>query len=198
MRCKLILLFIVGLSSSILFAQNKSTVQKIDSLNNVSYEKRIETSSLNLNKYLKNLEDAERIKYEMGIADSNANISLIYYYRGEYDLSMTYFFKAIEEYKKINELGKAGALYGLYGYRLRHTDVPKAIEYMQTGISMAEKANAEFELRALYDNYGLVKEANKEYDSAAYYYNRSLKMKQESKDEVGIPYSLNKLGSLSG
>lgn len=193
--CSFIITFFIGCIFT--FSQNKSTIQKIDSLNNVSYEKRIETSSLNLNKYLQNLADSKKANYANGIADSNANISLIYFYRGEYDLSMTYFFNAIEEYKKINELGKAGALYGLYGYRLRNTDIPKAIEYMQKGIKMAEKANAEIELHALYDNYGLVKEANKEYDSAAYYYNKSLKMKQKNKDEVGIPYSLNKLGALN-
>ena len=187
------ILFITGIS----YAQDKALIRKIDSLNNVSYEKKIETSGINLQKFLTNLNEAEKINYKPGMADSQANISLIYFYQGKYDKSTEYFLKAIEQYKALNQMGKAGSLYGLYGYRLRHTDLPKAIEYMQTGIKMAEKANARFELMGIYDNYGLVKEANEEFDSAAYFYNKSLKMKQEAKDEVGIPYSLNKLGTLN-
>ncbi len=49
----------------------------------------------------------------------------------------------------------------------------------------------------MYDNYGVVKEVLKEYDSAFYYYNKSLAMKKEAYDIVGIPYSLNKIAMLN-
>lgn len=198
MNQKLQSLFIfVLIGNMIVFAQQNKAIQKIDSLNNVSYEKRIDTSPLNLKKYLSNLEEAKKLKYSQGIADSYANVSLIYYYQGLYDKSSDYFFKAIKQYKANNQPGKAGALYGLYGYRLRHDDIEKAIEYMQIGIKMAEKAHADYELMGLYDNYGLVKEANKEYDSASYFYHKALKMKEAANDEVGIPYSLNKIATLN-
>lgn len=180
-----------------LYAQNDVEIQKIDSLNNISYEKKIETSAFNLNKYLKNAEDSKRINYKKGIADSYSSISLIYFYKSQYDLSSEYFFNAIKLYESLNLMGEAGNLYSLYGYRLRHTDIAKSLQYMQTGIKMAEKAGAQIQLMGMYDNYGLVKEANKEYDSAFFYFNKALKMKQNAKDEIGIPYSLNKIATLN-
>lgn len=178
------------------YAADKELKNKIDSLNNVSYEKLIDTSIINIQKYLDNLSDAQKINYPLGIADSYANLSMIYYYKGNYDTGVDYFMKAVNQYKAIGENGKAGYLYGLYGYRYRKRDIKKAIEYMQIGIRMAEKAKAEVELRSLYDNYGVVKEDNGEYDSAYYFYNKSLDLKKEANDEVGIPYSLNKIAAL--
>lgn len=179
------------------FGQDRKTKERIDSLNNVSYEDRIETSHTNTQKYIDNLETATAIDYKLGIADSYANLSLIYFYKGEYDISTGYLFKAIDLYKAIGELGKAGYLYGLFGYNLRSKDIRKAIQYMQTGIKLAEKANANFELLSLYDNYGVVKETNQEYDSAFYYYNKSLDLKRKANNQVGIPYSLNKIAYLN-
>lgn len=189
----LILLFIAG---SFGWGQDDAVKKSIDSLNNQPYDKLIETSSQNIQKYLDNLESAREINYAIGIADSYASLSMIYYYKGNYDTSIDYFFKAIDKYKEAGEYGKAGGLYGLYGYRYRRTDLSKALKYMQIGIKMAEKAGAKKELRSLYDNYGVVKEDNGEYDSAFYYYNKSLEMKRKANDEVGIPYSLNKIAAL--
>lgn len=184
---------IVGIQ---LYAQHEAAIQKIDSLNNISYEQKTETSTFNLNQYLKNAEDSKRIDYKKGLADSYANVSLIYFYQGKLDKSSGYFFDAIKIYEDINLLGEAGNLYSLYGYRLRHTNLPKSLQYMQTGIKMAEKAKAHTQLMGMYDNYGLVKQANQENDSAFHYFNKALKMKQNAKDEVGIPYSLNKIATL--
>jgi signal transduction histidine kinase len=186
-------LFFIG---SLLFGQNEKLKKTIDSLNHQSYEKKIETSGNNIQKYLDNLSLAKKISYPMGIAESYANLSMIYYYKGEYDVGVGYFLKAVDKYKELGEYGKAGGLYGLYGYRFRRQNLTKAIEYMNIGIRMAEKAGAEDELRSLYDNYGVVLEDSGNYDSAFYYYYKSLDMKRKTNDEVGIPYSLNKIAAL--
>lgn len=183
--------------SAFLMAQDKNLIRKIDSLNlDVPYDQRIETSAFNLNKYLQNAKSAESIHYQKGIADSYNNISLIYYYQSKYDISTRYFFKAIKLYEALKLDGEAGNLYSLYGYRLRHKDIEKSMEYMQKGIFLAKKANAQLELMGMYDNYGLVKEANKEPDSAEFFFKKSLAMKKAANDQTGIPYSLNKLGTL--
>ncbi|MDD3772240.1 MAG: tetratricopeptide repeat protein [Weeksellaceae bacterium] len=188
--------FLFFLFSSLLFSQENSLIQKIDSLNNLPYEKRIETSSHNLKKYLNNAETARSIDYQKGIADSYSTISLIYFYQGKYDLSTDYFFRTVKIYENLNLEGEIGYQYSLYGYRLRHTDIEKSMYYMQKGIYLAEKNNRKIDLMGMYDNYGLVKEANNEKDSAEFFFRKSLNMKREAKDETGIPYSLNKLGTL--
>ena len=185
------------LISPFLTAQEEPIIRKIDSLNlEVPYEKRIETTAFNLNKYLRNAKEAASADYQKGMADSYNNISLIYFYQSKYDLSTQYFFKAIKLYEALKLNGEAGNLYSLYGYRLRNKDIQKSIDYMQKGIKLAEKAGANFELMGMYDNYGLVKEANQEPDSAEYYFKKALFMKKSANDQTGIPYSLNKLGTL--
>src|SRR5690606_37900009 len=122
--------FLFFLFSSLLFSQENSLIQKIDSLNNLPYEKRIETSSHNLKKYLNNAETARSIDYQKGIADSYSTISLIYFYQGKYDLSTDYFFRTVKIYENLNLEGEIGYQYSLYGYRLRHTDIEKSMYYM--------------------------------------------------------------------
>src|SRR5690606_34748951 len=51
--------------------------------------------------------------------------------------------------------------------------------------------------KALYDNYGFLKEMQHQYDSAYFFYNTSLRLKRNQNDSVGIPYSLNKIGFLN-
>lgn len=180
----------------LLTGQNQTKIAEIDSINHLPYNLRIDGSPINIHRYQENLKAAQRIGYEIGAAESQSNLSLIYYYKGLYDLSMEYFFEAITIYKEIDEPGRAGELYGLYGYRLRQTDVEKAEEFMLKGLKMSEAAGNEEALRALNDNYGLVKEAKKQYDSAFHYYYKSLQLKEEAADSVGIPYSLNKIAAL--
>jgi hypothetical protein len=63
-------------------------------------------------------------------------------------------------------------------------DIEKSAEFMLKGIKMAEKLNSSTYLLGMYDNYGLVKETKKEYDSAFYYFNKSLSMKKKIRDKV--------------
>jgi signal transduction histidine kinase len=48
----------------------------------------------------------------------------------------------------------------------------------------------------LYDNYGVIKEMQLEYDSAFYFYQKGLQLKEKLKDTSGLPYSLTNLGGL--
>ncbi len=184
--------------NTLVFGQDREkSIQKIDSLNNVSYEKKILTGSSNIKAYIENLEVSKKINYPKGIADSYSNIALIYFYQGKYDLSLKYFFNAINIYEEIELLEPAAFLYSIYGYILRDRDIDRSVEFMLKGIKMGEKEKESPSLRAMYDNYGVVKEVLKEYDSAFYYYNKSLAMKKEAYDIVGIPYSLNKIAMLN-
>lgn len=196
-RHTVIILFFLLLSNLALGQNREESIRQIDSLNNISYEKKILTDSSNLDAYLTNLEKSKQISYQKGIADSYSNIGMIYFYQGKYDLSRKYFFNAINVYEEIELFEPAANLYSLYGYSLRDRDIEKSAEFMLKGIKMAEKLNSSTYLLGMYDNYGLVKETKKEYDSAFYYFNKSLSMKKKIRDKVGIPYSLNKIATLN-
>jgi tetratricopeptide (TPR) repeat protein len=167
-RHTVIILFFLLLSNLALGQNREESIRQIDSLNNISYEKKILTDSSNLDAYLTNLEKSKQISYQKGIADSYSNIGMIYFYQGKYDLSRKYFFNAINVYEEIELFEPAANLYSLYGYSLRDRDIEKSAEFMLKGIKMAEKLNSSTYLLGMYDNYGLVKETKKEYDSAFY------------------------------
>lgn len=198
MKRILYILLAVLLFTNFGFSQDREVIRKIDSLNNLPYSERTVTSSSNLKNYINNLEQAEKTGYQKGIADSYANIAMIYFYQGgKTDLSLNFLFKAINKYEEIGLLEPAAHLYALYGYGLRRRDMQKAEKFMIKGIRMAEKEKNSPSLMIMYDNYGILKHDQKEHDSASLYFNKSLNMKLKANDSVGIPYSLNKIGMLN-
>ena len=190
---KIVSLFLLLLISIPLFSQTK---RQIDSLNNLSYETKVENAVALTNVYLNNAKSAERINYKIGEADSYNNLGLIYYYQGKYELHTNYILKAIALYELMNAKSKQAAAYASLGYSVKRRNMPKALYYMQKGKALAESQKLEFELRGIYDNYGVLKEMQNQMDSALYFYSKSLSLKEIAKDSLGIPYSLNNIGGI--
>jgi signal transduction histidine kinase len=177
-------------------AQNY-TKKQIDSINQVPYHLKIENTFKSEKTFLNGLSAAKALNYKTGIADSYANLATIYFYQGKYELSQRYNNLAIKEYSALKRFDQVASLYAGYGYHMKRRDFPEALRYMQKGIKLAEKNNVSEEvLSPIYDNYGVLKEMNKEFDSAYYFYRKSLELKEKVSDSIGIPYSLNKIGML--
>lgn len=172
------------------------TSKQIDSLCNLPHNEIIANASKYLLVYNKTLTESKNKNYELGIANSYEKIALCYFYQSKFDLQSKYIFAAINHFNKLKEFNKVASLYGSYGYHLRKRNLDSGIMYMQKSMKIAEKYNNEEALRAIYDNYGVLKEMKKEYDSAFLFYNKSLQLKEKVNDKIGIPYSLNKIGML--
>ena len=67
---------------------------------------------------------------------------------------------------------------------------------MQKAKYIAEKNALRKPLLSIYNNYGVLKEMKKEYDSALFFYKKGLVLKQRINDQVGIPYSLNNIAGV--
>lgn len=67
---------------------------------------------------------------------------------------------------------------------------------MQKGKRIAEQYRIQKPLLSIYNNYGVLKEMEQEYDSAFYFYNKGLQIKEKIKDSLGIPYSLNNIAGI--
>lgn len=178
------------------FAQN-AELKVVDSLNNLPFNQKIENLYQSEKNYKNSLAISQKYKYQKGIAESYENLGLIYYYQGKYELNHKYTVLAIKSFQSQGKQSKVAKAYGDFGYQMKRRNLPEAILYMQKGIKLAEKLNDKVELKALYDNYGLLKEMSKQFDSAYYFYNKSLDLKKTQKDSYGIPYSLNKIGFLN-
>ena len=175
------------------FCQSKS---QIDSINHIPFEQKIKYPKKLIPIYQKNSKDAKSLKYLLGEMEAYENLSLLYYYSGKYDLELTYALKSIAGFNKLGDQEKVARFYGELGYRMKRNDIKKAQFYMLKGIRLAENRQLEKPLMGLYDNYGVIKEMQLEYDSAFYFYQKGLQLKEKLKDTSGLPYSLTNLGGL--
>lgn len=175
------------------FCQSKS---QIDSINHIPFEQKIKFPKKQIPIYQKNSEDAKSLGYLLGEMEAYENLSLLYYYSGKYDLELSYALKSIDGFKKIGDQEKVARFYGELGYRMKRNDMKKAQFYMLKGIDLAEEKKLEKPLMGLYDNYGVLKEMQLQYDSAFYFYQKGLKLKEKYNDRSGLPYSLTNLGGL--
>lgn len=178
-------------------SNSQSKLNDIDSINSTPFEEIVS----NLQKYeeifSENLSQAKKLNYQKGIANALSNLALIHYLKGDYDKSTNYHLQAIEIFEQNNMYDELSNEFGELGYQMKRRNLGKAVEYMQMAIFIAEKNKlAEFKLSKLYDNYGVLKEMENQYDSAFYLYNKALTIKQSLKDSIGIPYSLNKIAVL--
>lgn len=179
-----LLLFIVSYSQ---------TKFDIDSINNISFKIRQEKAKSLDDDYLNNAKNSKKINYKLGEAQSYSNLSLVYYYQGNYQNDLKYSLKAIEIYEKINNQEKLALEYGELGFRMKKTNLQKGIYYMQKAKNISEKNKFQKPLLSIYNNYGYLKELSSDYDSALYYYKKGLFIKEKINDSIGLPYSLNNI-----
>lgn len=188
---QLFLFFCVTLS----FSQNKKT---IDSIN------KLYVQGLNIPQdsivalFQKNIKSAEKISYELGVADGYSQLGLVYSYQGKYEESTKSTIEAITIYEKLNQKDKIAGYYAGLGYSMKYRDLKNALYYMQKGKAVAEANNLKLILKDIYNNYGVLKEINNELDSALYYFNRGLEIKIKINDTIGVPYSWSNMAGVYG
>lgn len=174
-------------------AQQKS---EIDAINRMAYDVKVANAATLDGVFLQNAEDAHKIGYVLGEADSYDNLSLVYYTQGKYDKNLQYALKAIASYESLKANEKLADAYGLLGYQMKRRNMKKALYYMQKGKSIAEQNRFQKPLLSIYNNYGVLKEMQQQYDSALYFYNKGLALKEQIRDSIGIPYSLNNIAGI--
>lgn len=188
-----ILFVLLIFKSDFALGQKAISRKQIDVLNNLQYTVKIANTSKSIQWYVGNLANAQKINYVQGIADSYANLGLVYYIQGKYDKNTSCMLNAIRWYDKLGLKNKLAHAYAEYGYQLKSRDMKMALYTMQKGMKLAKSISDDYELRAIYDNYGVLKEMQEQLDSALFFYTKSMVLKQKAKDTIGIPYSANKI-----
>lgn len=181
-----VIIAILVICSFSTFGQSR---KKIDSINKLYVQGLNIPQDSIISLFQKNAKNAQKISYELGVADAYSQLGLIYAYQGKYEKSTESIIKAIRIYENLGQINKIAMHYAQTGYSMKYNDLEKAMYLMQKGKTIAEANTLEVELKDIYNNYGVLKEINKELDSALFYYEKSLKIKQKINDTIGIPYS---------
>lgn len=190
-----LILFSFLIGSTNFYSQSKT---RVDSINKLYVQGLNIPQDSIISLFQKNLKDAEKLSYELGMADAYSQLSLVYGYQGKYEESAKNSINGIKIYEKLNQLDRVADYYAEMGYAMKYRDLTKALYYMQKGKSIAEINNYENELKDIYNNYGVLKELNNELDSALYFFNRGLEIKLKIKDTIGVPYSWSNIAGVYG
>ncbi|MFN3941460.1 MAG: ATP-binding protein [Flavobacterium sp.] len=182
-------------SCGILLSQSSKELQQIDSLNQLAYPVKISNAKQLLPIYLKNLEKINSNKQWQRNASTLENISLLYYYIGNYEESAKAVLTATRIYQQKKEYSKLAHAYANFGYQLKRKDLNKGFFYMRKAMYLIQKYPVN-NPSPIIDNYGVLHEMNQVLDSATYYYQKALDIKRKEKDSIGIPYSLHKLAGV--
>ncbi len=176
------------------FAQNRSQIDSINAISRIWIFSNIEAS---IPLFRKNARDARAIGYQIGEARAKTNLGLALYMKGKYAASVDSYLDAIRIFEAENSIADLVLVYGDLGYQMKRRDLEGGKKYMLRAIRMAEQHGLPQSLTTLYDNYGVLQEMDNQLDSAFYYYEKALNLKEEFGDTLGIPFTLNHLAGLS-
>lgn len=188
--------WMIGLAFMLMPSAWAWTRSQMDSLNHLPFETRIKNPARLLPLYIELAAEAHKLGVQKAEAEAYENAGLTSYYLGKYDQALTFGRKAIEGFMQLGETARVARLHGEIGYRLKEFNMKLASAHMRRGIAQAEQNRQIEPLMGLYDNYGVLKEMQKDYDSAFYYYHKGLMLKLAQKDTAGLPYSYTNLGGL--
>ena len=170
---------------------NKNTNEQLELFINLPYDILIKDFKKSEKWIEKLLPEAEKNKNYK--AELLGQKSIISYYLGKYEQSTKEKLSSIKIFEDLKNYSKVGGLYASLGHQLKRINLNQGEYYMLKGIAILEKEKDSNGLSAAYNNYGYIKELGKQYDSAFYYYKKSLEIDRLTLDSIGIPYALNNI-----
>ena len=149
----------------------------LESILNIKYDKALTDSK----KYLILGEKAEKIALEINdslqLAKAYKIKSLAYHFSSNLDASIKYTINAAKIFNQLKDYENYANSYTNLGWQIKNINLKKGIYYMNTGIKILENnAKNSLSLASAYNNYGVLKQREKQLDSALFYHTKSLKI----------------------
>lgn len=122
------------------------------------------------------------------------NIGIIYERWGDYKNSMFYYLKCLRIENELNDtIGVAGSYNNIANTYFYIKDFDNGIIYLKKAYKIFKDNNKEQEAN-ISNNIGVFFEKKGNLDSALFYYNKSLNIRKEINDEIGLSVSNNNIG----
>jgi serine phosphatase RsbU (regulator of sigma subunit) len=178
--------------------------QKEDTLKILTYREICKAYMVELNDMDKVMEYATRtlelsqpIHFKKGLAFGMFYKGVATWSKGNYELALDNYKKALVLMKELNIIKGENACYINIG--LIYTDrgnYPEALHYLKKGIKLNEVANDKQGMQIGYDNIGNIYLLLGDYTQALNYYLKSLKIAEERKEQLVISYANNNIGDV--
>ncbi|MDB5018798.1 MAG: hypothetical protein JWQ84_3630 [Mucilaginibacter sp.] len=142
----------------------------------------------------KALEIAQKLNYEVGIAESWRIMGIGNYYLSQYVKAIDNYLTALSYFEKINDLRGQGKVYNNIGNLYRDNDLDQALEYFQKSLAIAKKLSDNKLMAPIYMNMGNVYYSKKSFNQALSFYNKSNEMFIALKDSVNLVQCMQNKG----
>ncbi|MFD2824388.1 ATP-binding protein [Lacinutrix iliipiscaria] len=131
------------------------------------------------------------------LADALSQKILALHFTSKNEEALSLSLNAIRIYENLGAQIKVGKLYSDLGWKLKHRDFEKAFAYLQKGINILKNnKDASTNLYESYDNFGVLHGMKKQWDSALYYHNKSLRFRKIIKDSISIPFNYSHIANV--
>lgn len=177
--------------------KNLSKSQQLKQILGIPYDKFIGNIAASEKLAHKSIELAKELNDQESLAESFLLLSQIYNYQDKREKKLVFNLNAIRIYEEIGKLEKAGYAYGELGFSIKREDLKSALHYMRKGLKIIENVKTAKKVDATFDNYGILQGMLKNYDSAIYYHKKSLQIKKQNNDSIGIPYGYVHLATVN-
>lgn len=177
--------------------KNLSKPQHLKQILEIPYDKFIGNIAASEKLAHKAIELAKELNDRESLAEANLLMSQIYNYQDKREKKLVFNLNAIRIYEELGKLEKAGYAYGELGFSIKREDLKSALHYMRKGLKIIENVKTAKNVDATFDNYGILQGMLKNYDSAIYYHKKSLQIKKQNNDSIGIPYGYVHLATVN-
>ncbi|MFI5164834.1 MAG: tetratricopeptide repeat protein, partial [Bacteroidia bacterium] len=145
------------------------------------------------------LQLSQKINWQPGIGQSYHQLGRFYNLKGDYSLSLQFYYKALDvwnqienDYKqnKASTLGNIGIVYWSQG------DSPKALDFYLKALKIDEELGNKKLIASVLSNIGILYTQEKDYAKALGYYLKALKMEEELDNKELIANTLSNIGTV--
>ncbi|MBT6439985.1 MAG: tetratricopeptide repeat protein [Flavobacteriales bacterium] len=142
----------------------------------------------------KELQLAQTINYDLGIANANTLIAIFYQYETNYPKSLDYYNHALTVFEEINsEPQIASALTNIGNIYFRQSEYTKALQFFNQALDIRIEQNDSLGIACNNAQLGLVHTELGNYDKGLEFLYSALNVYQRNSDKIGIAQSHNNL-----
>ncbi|MCD8739422.1 tetratricopeptide repeat protein [Mucilaginibacter roseus] len=174
---------VYAFSGTNVMLQDTSEVIKF---NKQGYDSRLTDPEQTLANANRALDLSKKLNYVRGMGESYRVLGIGYYYLNEAEKSIDNYLKALEYFRRINDLQSEAKVYNNIGNLFRDNDYEQSLNYLNKSLTIALKLKDRELIASLYLNIGNIKYRQKSFNQALDYYNRSSVIFSELQDTVNI------------
>jgi len=192
-------LFILLFFSCSVYAKGYTEVDAIDTaevikLNKQAYDNRLTNPEQTVADALKALQLAEKIQFTRGMGEAYRVMGIGKYYLNQAGAAIGDYLKALDNFKKINDLRSQAKVYNNIGNLYLDNNNDKALEYLKNALSITRKIADPSVTASLYMNIGNVYYRKKSFNQALSWYERSNVIFLQIKDSTNLVQCLQNRG----